>query len=369
MSKVCHVTSAHRSDDVRIFQKECVSLASAGYDTYLVAQGESREEKGVHVVGIGENAPASRIRRMTEFSGKIYKKALELDADIYHLHDPELLPYGLKLKKKGKRVIFDSHENTLEQMREKAYIPTALRPLVSNFYSSYAKRVFKHMDALISVTPHIIDQLRAVNPNTWMITNYPLLRAATDTSKRNHDEFILCFSGGIDQQWSHGAIIDCIAGDPAVTYELCGSGEEAYINELKAKAGWKNVRFHGKVSHDEALNIQRNADVGMAILQPGRNTGFMTGTIGNTKLFEYMMSEIPVICTDFDLWKNIINEYDCGICVASDKPEEILEAIRYLRRNSEKAKQMGANGRKAVEQEFNWETQEEKLTELYKKII
>ncbi len=50
--KVCHITSAHNSDDIRIFHKECASLAKAGYDTYLVAKGESREEKGVHVVGV-----------------------------------------------------------------------------------------------------------------------------------------------------------------------------------------------------------------------------------------------------------------------------------------------------------------------------
>jgi len=49
--KVCHVTSAHNSSDVRIFEKECVPLAKEGYITYLVAPGESRDEKGVHVVG------------------------------------------------------------------------------------------------------------------------------------------------------------------------------------------------------------------------------------------------------------------------------------------------------------------------------
>ena len=46
MIKVCHMTCAHGEEDVRIFHKECVSLAKADYDTYLVERGESREKDG-----------------------------------------------------------------------------------------------------------------------------------------------------------------------------------------------------------------------------------------------------------------------------------------------------------------------------------
>ena len=49
MKRVCHLTSVHSSDDTRVFHKECVSLARAGYDVTLVAPGESREELGVHI--------------------------------------------------------------------------------------------------------------------------------------------------------------------------------------------------------------------------------------------------------------------------------------------------------------------------------
>ena len=108
MIKVCHMTSAHEEEDIRIFRKECVSLAEAGYDVYLVERGESYEKNGVHIVGVGE-IPAGRLKRMTQGAKKVYAAAKALDADIYHFHDPELLPYGLKLKKAGKKVIFDSH--------------------------------------------------------------------------------------------------------------------------------------------------------------------------------------------------------------------------------------------------------------------
>lgn len=101
MKKVCHMTSAHPSSDIRIFNKECVTLSRAGYKVFLAAHGEEYTEQGVSVQSVGQ-AYSSRMKRMLFASRNIYRKALEIDADIYHFHDPELLPYALKLKKKRK---------------------------------------------------------------------------------------------------------------------------------------------------------------------------------------------------------------------------------------------------------------------------
>lgn len=367
MVKVCHLTSAHDSNDVRIFYKECVSLASAGYDMYLVAQGRSREEAGVHVIGTGA-APDSRLKRMTVFAERIYKKALEVDADIYHLHDPELLPYGKKLKKLGKKVIFDSHENTLEQMLDKAYIPALIRPAASEGYRWYATKLFKQFDALISVTPHIVNQLAQINSSTYMVTNYPLLEEMTTGENEKEEKLRLCFAGGISEQWSHETILGALAEEDNVEYMLCGQGKKEYIKILQDMPGWKNVQFYGMLPHAESLELQKKSDIGMALLQPSRNTGFNVGTIGNTKIFEYMLSGIPIICTNFTLWQEIIQHYQCGICVPPQDPKAVLDAIRFIQTHRDMAAQMGRNGRRAVEQEFNWSTQEKTLLELYAKL-
>ena len=113
MYKVCHMTSAHEAWDDRIFHQECVSLAREGSEVYLVQRGESGEKNGIHIIGVGE-MPSSRLQRIRRGARRVYQAARALDADIYHFHDPELLPYGLKLKKAGKKVIFDSHEKYTE---------------------------------------------------------------------------------------------------------------------------------------------------------------------------------------------------------------------------------------------------------------
>ena len=149
MKRVCHLTSVHSSDDTRVFHKECVSLARAGYDVTLVAPGESREELGVHIVGVGEK-PVGTLNRLTSpFVKCAYEAALALDCELYHLHDPELLPYALKLKRHGKTVIFDSHEFYSLLIQEKGYIPGFLKKPASRIYGALEAGVFQKLDAVI----------------------------------------------------------------------------------------------------------------------------------------------------------------------------------------------------------------------------
>ena len=149
MVKICHVTSVHKNTDVRIFVKECSSLAkNPNYKVYLVAQGEGYVKNNVKVIGVGD-PPQSRLKRMVKFSKKIYEAALRVDADVYHLHDPELIPWGLKLKRKGKKVIFDSHEKYTEQIMCKDYLPKPALKFISEGYGAYEKYALRRFDAVI----------------------------------------------------------------------------------------------------------------------------------------------------------------------------------------------------------------------------
>ena len=98
--RICHVTSVHQRYDTRIFHKECTSLANAGYDVILlVADGKKDEVRnGVKIVSI-DYVPTSRYRRILLSGHVMFRAAQQIDAEIYHLHDPELLPFGKKLKR------------------------------------------------------------------------------------------------------------------------------------------------------------------------------------------------------------------------------------------------------------------------------
>lgn len=364
--KVCHMTSVHSSNDTRIFYKMCVSLAKDRYEVYLVAPGDSREEMGVNIVGVGSK-PKSRLKRMIQISTRVYNEALKIDADIYHFHDPELLFYGLRLKRIGKKVIFDSHEDVPMQIEEKEYIPQYFRKIIAYSYQLFQDFVCKRLDAVVSVSPHTCDKLMKTNKNTWMITNYPIL-SSFFTIERTASE-IICFAGGISKTWSHHRIIDILNDRGSTVYVLCGSTEPSYLKKLQNMPGWKYVDYKGIIPHENVSKIFETSNIGMAILEYRPNTAYTVGTMGNTKLFEYMMAGLPVICTDFLLWQEIIDKYKCGICVNPFDSCAINNAISYLVKHPQEAQRMGAYGRKAVEEEYNWLHEEKKLLMLYRLLL
>lgn len=364
--RICHVTSVHPAEDVRIFHKECVSLAKAGYDVTLVQQGNSYEKNGVHLVGFGA-IPDNRIKRML-FGAKIaYQKALLVDADVYHLHDPELLPYGLKLKRKGKKVIFDSHEHTVEAIYEKEWLPKFVRSAIYIAYSTYQKWICKKLDAIVSVTPNIIAYFKKINPKTVQVANFPIY--AERNAANVQPQCRVVFAGGISRQWNHHTLLDALDKISECRYCLCGIADKSYLETLQSHPVWERVDYLGKIPHNKVAEQLASSIIGMALLQPGRNTDWQNGTIGNTKIFEEMMAGLPVICTDFLLWKEFVERYHCGICVNPSDADEIASAIRYLLDHPEEANQMGENGRRAIKEEFNWGVEEKKLFALYDDIL
>ncbi|MBH1942047.1 glycosyltransferase [Mobilitalea sibirica] len=366
MIKVCHVTSAHNRYDVRIFEKQCVSLAQNGFNISLLVNDDLQDEikKGVKIIS-SKFRPRNRIDRFINSRNKLYKKAIELDADIYHLHDPDLLLLGSKLLKLNKKVIFDSHEDVPETIMEKHWIPSVYRRLIKFIYCKYEKVSLKQYTALVSVTPHIVERLTKINPKTIMITNYPIVNE-NEVINKNTENYI-CFTGGISEQWNHEIVLDAITHIDNIRYIIAGSGSETYINKLKSHPAWNKVDYLGLLPFSEVKKIFTRSLAGIALnwsLQAGN-----IGTLGNTKLFEYMEAKLPVICTNYKLWREIINKNNCGIVVNPNNSNEVKEAINYIIKNTKESEDMGNNGRDAVLNEFNWKTQEKILIKMYLEIL
>ncbi len=214
--KVCHLTSAHPQEDIRIFLKECVSLANAGYETYQISCGDTYDKFGVHLIGVGEQQ-RTRKDRMLKTSKKVYNAAVKLNADIYHFHDPELLPYGLKLKRFGKKVIFDSHEDVSAQILDKQWIPKSFRKIVSMIYKAYETYVVKRIDAVVAATPHIAKTFRNRCKKIIVVNNFPkfddIVFQKVPFSERQP---IVAYAGGIDELRGESIMIEAMKEAEAV---------------------------------------------------------------------------------------------------------------------------------------------------------
>lgn len=368
MVKVCHMTDAHDVEDVRIFHKECVSLARAGYEVYLVERGDCYEKDGVHIVGVGE-IPASRRRRMTEGAKKVYEAALALDADIYHLHDPELLPYGLKLKQAGKRVIFDSHEDYASTITEKTYLPALLRGVIARLYVGYEKFVCSQLDGVVACYHWTRDRLAKCCPVIDLIFNYPIIHSAGSVEP-DYAARTVCYVGGIVGQYNLPTALRAISKTEGVRLLLAGSENNGAFAQLRSMPEWERVDYLGKVDH-RALpqTVYQKSSFGVVLLDYIAQCHGHIGNLSNIKLFEVLEQGLPVVCTDFDLWKQVVEENHCGICVDPHNEAAVTAAIRTLAEDPALTREMGQNARRAIEQTYNWGIEEKKLLTLYHKIL
>lgn len=363
--KVCHITSIHGRYDIRIFMKQCRSLVKNGYDVTLIVNDDKKDETidGVKIVST-RFKPKGRVDRFLNSRSKLMKNVLEVNADIYQLHDPDLLPIGNKLKKLGKKVIFDSHEDVPMQIKDKQWIPKIVRNTISKVYELYEKSSVKKYDAVISVTPHIVERFKEINNNSVMITNYPIVD--NDENIVRKPSKAICFAGGITSQWNHHKIVEAIKYLDDIKYIIAGASTEEYMEQLKTLDGWDKVDYRGRIPFSDVKDIYSESIAGVALNYSEQARG--QGTLGNTKLFEFMESKLPVICTNYTLWEEIIEEHKCGIVVDPNNIEVIKDAINYIINNPEEAEAMGENGRQAVLEEYNWEKQNKVLLYVYKSI-
>lgn len=363
MRRIAHLTSAHPRGDTRIFLKQCRTLSAHGYDvTLVVADGKGPESRdGVRIVDAGRLE--GRMKRIVTTTGRVLAKALALDADIYHLHDPELIPAGLKLKRLGKIVIFDSHEDVARQLLGKPYLGQLSRHALSMAWALYERYACARFDGIIAATPFIRDSFLKINPNTVDVNNFPLIGEldAAGPWESKHPE--VCYVGGIGAIRGIRELVDAGAAlQSGARINLAGQfSEPALEAEVKAAAGWARVNQLGVLDRAGVSAILMRSVAGIVTFHPLPNHL----DAHPTKMFEYMSSGIAVIASNFPLWRDIIEGNECGLCIDPHDVTALAAAIDRLVKSPELARRMGENGRKAVLEKYNWSVQARKLTDFY----
>lgn len=368
MNKVCHLTSVHRRYDGRIFRRECASLAKAGYEVALVvADGGIDETKGgISIFNAGRRG--SRIKRFFVTNVKVYKKCREVDADVYHFHDPELLFVGLALRRAGKKVIWDMHESIPADIMQKKYIPWPAKVTLNFLYKRLETFAVKRFSGVVTTRESVLHRLNGLNRNLTVVNNFPL---AEDTVWRTKTkERIVCFAGAIVPNYQHREIIQALEKIEDVKYLLAGTANPKYLDDLKKLEGWKKVEYLGHVPFEKVMDMYSRSSVAVVVHKYTANMDWRIGNFALTKICETLLWELPVVCTRYSLWEEVIfNRYKCGIMVEPTDIEAIRRGIRHLLDHPREAREMGKDGREAVLKEFSWSSQETKLLNLYGEIL
>lgn len=367
--KVCHLSSVHTWNDIRIFKKELVSLAAFGFETHFVVPCDSDKQVSniyIHAVKL----PYNRFKRIVFTTQEVYRKALEIDSDIYHIHDPELLPIGSRLLKKGKKVIFDSHEDVPADILDKEWIPFKfLRKLVSSLYDLYEKSTTKNFSAVISVSNNITNKFSCKNKFT--IRNLPLLNSfqiseSTTLSKSFNKPYKVVYAGGLTRVRNIKQLVQSAKYLPKEEIQIHLFGEfddELYKKECESLVEWENIYYHGFKESSEVYSFMENCSLGVILFKKIPNHEY---AIPN-KSYEYMAAGIPLLISDIDFWKSHFEKN--AFFVNPENPKEIANRIIEVFENPQKLLELSHENFKLVKNELNWEAESQKLINLYINLV
>lgn len=366
--KVFVVTTVHGRYDIRIFLKQCRSLVTHGNDVTLVVQdGKGNESRdGVKILDLGD-PPAGRIRRIFFSPWRAYRFLKSVSSDIVHFHDPELLPVGLLLKLNNRTVVYDSHEDVPRQILSKHWILSGLRKTIAFSFEVFEDFVTKRLDAVVCATPLITNRFSKINRLNINVNNYPIIEEFMQFDGVINPSFgnTICYVGAITRERGVLELLAAMDILKNVTLIMCGSFESsAFEAELKSLSGWKYVDYRGVVGRGEIVKVFAVSSLGIVTLLETPNQIEALPI----KMFEYMAAGLPFVASDFPLWRGIVAESQCGVCVDPSSPSEIAKAIAHLLSDEALCREMGNAGRKAVMSKYNWSNEAEKLFSVYRSI-
>jgi glycosyltransferase involved in cell wall biosynthesis len=366
---VLHLTSVHSADDSRIFGKECVSLARAGYRVGIVVPEEGtcmRRVDGVDIIPVRRRS--KRPGRMLASTISVAVTGLRRRASVYHFHDPELIPIGLALRLLGKRVIYDAHEDVPRDILFKNWIPPYLRRITAVTMAAVEWFTGHTLSGVVAATPIIARRFPA--RRTALVQNFARLSEFAVPEEPPHSGgHAIAYVGGLTVERCAIEMVEAVARVkryPDARLILAGNIEsEALTTELAAMEGWPRVEYRGFQSRTGVARILSEAAAGLALFHPMQS--YMESQ--PVKMFEYMAAGLPVIAADFPRFRDIIEGSRCGICVPPRNPADIAGAIEWILDHPEEAREMGRRGRRLVLDIFNWEGQEKSLLQLYQRIL
>lgn len=361
----------HNWDDARIYQRACTYLAKQGVEVSYIATAISiPKENGV----IGYSLKLRKGWRRRVFSSyQAYKTATQLKADIYHFHDPDLMPWMFLLRLRGRKVIYDIHENFYEKFVK---LPIGIKQMVSFFYSIYEMPIY-FFSGIVTVSESLGAMYKHKAKQIQIVLNVPPLDAtptkpSTNTSGNNNQTIYI--SGQQSDKRNVKTIIKASAilkeKYPNHIIHLVGRYvPENYDQELiqlaKNLGTEKNLLTEGMLPWKENFKRTTQATVGCVFYEdnPNNRVGIPN------RIFEYMACGVPILAENFYELRKIVEFSKCGILVDSTNPKEVAKAIGTLFDDPKNACEMGEAGKQSVIHRYNFESEVKGLIGYYQRIV
>ncbi|MEW6217204.1 MAG: glycosyltransferase family 4 protein [Candidatus Bipolaricaulota bacterium] len=363
--KVTILNVAHPRWDHRIWGKEAITLKEAGIlRAYEVADGLGDAQRdGVEIVdhgGLEGRGFWPRVRLVARVARRIRAER----GEVIHFHDAVFLPGALWLKLRGRRIVYDVHEDYPRQVLNWE-LPSVIRRGMSATYWMLELIAGRLFDGIVAATPRIA--ARFPSRKTVLVQNYPVPAEFDPHQKLPYAERppVIAYVGGIGRVRGIWEMLDAVGRvreSTPVRLKLAGvfSPEELEIS-ARSHRHWDCVDYLGWLDRKGVADLLGTARIGLVLLHPVRDHL----DAYPVKLFEYMAAGIPVIASDFPVWKDIVETSGCGLAIDPLDVEAVTWAMKSLLEHPERAQEMGESGRRAVLARYNWASERAKLLAFY----
>ena len=362
---IVHLSTVHPRNDVRILVKEVSSAKKNLADdvVLVVADGGGTEklklgDNLIDIYDIGKSR-FGRIGRIFVTSFRAFWVVRNMHPRLIHFHDPELLLAGIIFKIFRYKVVYDIHEDVPKQILSKYWLPLFSRRFLSIFVSMIEYLGSRSFDGLVVATPSI--GRRFPTTKTVCVQNYAIIdemkviNAPAYLDRENR----LTYIGVISEGRGLTEILktlDELPSELSIRLSLAGYfSPDDYSDELTKMNGWNIVDYVGLANRDEVARLLSVAKIGLLLLHPLPNHLESQPV----KLFEYMAAGLPVIASDFPLWRKIIGSEECGILVDPLNVDELVNAVVWLLEHPNEAKEMGERGKQAIIDKYSWDRESE----------
>lgn len=369
-SKIMMFSSVHPYQDARIFHKEALTLAQYYHIDFYGVGSESVEIKNnLRISLLPKRSRLSRYKNILELKKQIKKSS----AKFYHFHDPELLllvPF-IQRNKKGAKIIYDMHENFPAAIQNKSWIPKPFRRVLSLFIGKGERHYLKKLDGLIFAEKSYSKHYVNINVKKVDIYNFPTRvdgnhHVVTQIKGR---PLRLIYIGRIAAVRGVFEMLEAVSQltreGIAVELLLIGESEQNVLQEIisfiEVNELQNHVDYKPYINYENIWEYYFEADAGICLLHPVPN---YTDSLA-TKIFEYMAASLPMIVSDFPIWKQLMDENKCGMAVCPHNIDDIKKSVSILLDDSLRF-EMGRNGRNNYEKKYNWEIEGKKLINFYK---
>jgi glycosyltransferase involved in cell wall biosynthesis len=365
--------------DTRV-EKEVRTLVGAGYRVTVLADPapglpvhERRDGATIERV-----APRGRLVPGLRFLAHQLHLARRLRRhrpDILHAHDTNaLVPVTLVAARLRRPFVYDAHDLWTERpRRERGRLYWALSQA---WFRLVERLCIPRAAATITVSPPIVEHLRSRFglQRVALVANYPDwtgavaprdLRALPGAEALDPQLPVALYLGGLMAGRGLEELIDAVGLVPEVQLVLLGEGVHA--NRLRARVIERGlssrIHFLPPVASDDVVEVAASADLGVSpIVDSCLNYRY---SLPN-KLFQYLAAGVPVVASDFPQVRDVVEGSGAGIVVDTSDPRRIADGIRLVLADPAEARRMGARGREAVAERFNWDASARNLLEVYR---